>query len=423
MNIRNLFIILFILAIIPACVQTSKDVKTSSRPIIQTFKFINGTVTSTDGKSANIKIILPELETSNLPFTNRITQKIINKSFLLENTETTVNNKKAKIYKIYGDTLSIIFEQPPELSAGDSVKIYIPKKIIAISDFEVIRGKDKSIGVLSMESLVTSMVNSGQFNIVERQKLKAVLKELEIGLTGLTDSGKVKKVGELLQADMILTGTFANLGSYWNVNLRLVNVSTGLIVAAFEEKALFSDIKPNAVRDISNINENFEGEVKRGWLIFSTKRWGATQSIKITKETGAVGTSSSIMTKFRLDNRPSFTRIVNLRNRDLSLFSGIEFYAKSDVELNTHFSMRDENRNNWKIKDHWFTTIQTSSEWKKYRINFYEMSLSQIFEKKHPGGDGVLSLDLITGFGFGVSTMHNPVSTSGTLWIDEVKFY
>jgi len=110
-----------------------------------------------------------------------------------------------------------------------------------------------------MESLTTAIVNTGQFNVVERNKLNTVLKELEIGLTGLADANKAKKVGELLQADVILTGTFADLGGFWNVNMRLINVRTGLVTAAFEERASFSEIKPEVVRDANNLNESFDG--------------------------------------------------------------------------------------------------------------------------------------------------------------------
>ena len=406
-----------------ACVGTPMNAKKPEKYETVAFRDVKGKITEIDRRKAAIQIEIPRFDESNLPFTNRATQKLINKSLIFEDIETKIEGRNVRIKEVQNKRITVEFEEDPIYRVGDSVRIDIPKKIIAVADFEVIRGHDKSISVVSMESLITALVNSGQFDVVERRKLKAVLKELQIGATGLTDSNNAKKIGELLQADLILTGTFANLGSYWNVNLRLVDVRTGIIAVAFEEEALFSDIKPNATRDVSNINEDFEGEGKRGWVIFSGERWGAAHTIKVDRKNGAAGTPSSIKTEFKLKNSPSFTRIVNLRNRDLSLFSGIEFYAKSDIELNTHFSMRDENRDDHNIKDHWFSIFQTGSEWKKVRLDFNELSLSQDFTKNNPGGDGVLNLDLISGFGFGAATDHNPVGTSGTLWIDEVRFY
>ena len=39
-------------------------------------------------------------------------------------------------------------------------------------------------------------------------------------------------MGKLLMADIILTGTLADIGGAWDINLRLVNVRTGQAMAA-----------------------------------------------------------------------------------------------------------------------------------------------------------------------------------------------
>ena len=105
-----------------------------------------------------------------MPFTNRNAQKVIQKTFLLENSSTTINGEKAAVTDIRGDSITVEFEAPPKLSQNDRVRIYVPKKVIGITDFEVIRGHEKAIGLISMESLTTAMVNSGQFIVVERNK-------------------------------------------------------------------------------------------------------------------------------------------------------------------------------------------------------------------------------------------------------------
>jgi TolB-like protein len=232
-----------------------------------------------------ITALIPEFAASSLPFVDRTVRQVVSKSFLLEKSGTKIGGLPGVIEEVRGNTLIASFDGPVPFKTGDKVNIYIPKKIMAITDFEVIRGHDKSIGEVSMESLTTALVNTGQFNVVERNKLNTLLKELEIGMTGLTDTDNIKKVGKLLQADIILTGTFADLGGYWNVNLRLINVSTGLVIAAFEERAPFSEIKLKVVRDISNLNESFDGELKPGWNVGSSERFGSHSAIQIDNET------------------------------------------------------------------------------------------------------------------------------------------
>jgi Curli production assembly/transport component CsgG/Carbohydrate binding domain (family 11) len=390
---------------------------------VRTFNHLDGRIASIRGRIAEIQFKVPEYDTSSLPFTNKMAQRIVNKSFLLENSETAVAGEKVKILEIRRDLFKVQFDKTPALKVGDAVSIDIPKKTLAIVDFDVIRGHDKSIGSLSMERLTTAIVESGMFNVVERSKLKSILKELALGSSGLMDTQKVSKLGKLLEADMILTGTFADMGGVWNVNLRLINVSTGLIITAFEEKATFKDIKPEAVRDTSVNLGDFETTASNGWLIGSQKRSdGGTFTVSRDTTTGANGTKSSLRISYKLGKSISIAAN-NLRNRDWSMYNGVEFYAKADQDVVLNFALLDENRGNPDMRDVWFIQRPITTRWQKYRIDFSELALSQHPIDKKLGGDGVLSLDLIQSFRFTVSQEFNPPESSATFWLDEIRLY
>jgi TolB-like protein len=423
MNTKHIIILFSIFILIAACAQTEKKIEPEGRAAIHVFMHVQGTIESVDGNVATVRASLPEVVSSTLSFTNRITQKIINKSFLLEKGATRINGQDVTVEEIRGNLLIVKFEDPITLRVGDQVKIFVPKKVLAITDFEVIRGHDKTVGVVSMESLTSAIVNSGQFNVVERNKLQTVIDELKIGLSGLADENKAKELGQILQADLVLTGTLADLGGYWNVNLRLINVTTGLIMAAIEEKALFADIKPEVVRDTTNINENFDGKRKPGWIIGSRDKFGAYRSVQVDRETGANDSSSSIRMSFRLKKEGAKAWMVNNRNRDLSQYSGIEFYAKSDQNLTAVFKLNEENRDSKDKSDAWFSIFEVDTTWNKHTIYFQDLSLSESYARRNPGGDGILSLHLVKRFAFGVNTNTNDVGTSGKLWIDEVRFF
>jgi hypothetical protein len=389
---------------------------------VKIFSHVDGQVKSIIGNMVEIDVKVPEYDTSSLPFTNKITQKLVSKSFLLENSETVIRDQKAVITEIRRDLLTVQFERPPALRVGDQITISVPKKVIAIVDFDVIRGHDKSIGIISLESLTTSIVESGQFNVVERNKLKTVLKELELGASGLTDTRKAGKLGKLLQADIILTGTFADMGGYWNANLRLINANTGLIVSAFEEKASFTEIKPEAVRDTSIDLGDFEADELRGWLIGYQKRDdGGYFTVGRETTTGANNTKSSLRVDYRLGKKRGLA-VTNLRSRDWSLYSGIEFYAKSDHDVVINFFLQDENRDTREKTDMWFTQKPITTTWQKSRIGFDELTLSRRPEHQR-GGDGVLSLDLIQSFGFSIAPWFNEPGSKGTIWMDEIRLY
>lgn len=422
-NIDCLLIFFMGTLLISACAGVSELSHREGISDVKIFAQVDGQVKSINDNVVEISVKVPEYETSSLPFTNKITQRIVSKSFLLENSETAIGNKKAKIIEIRKDLLTVQFEKPPALRVGDQIRIAVPKKIIAIIDFDVIRGHDKSIGIISMESLTTSLVESGQFNVVERNKLKTVLKELELGASGLTDAQKANKLGKLLQADIILTGTFADMGGFWNANLRLINVSTGLIVSAFEEKASFKEIKPEAVRDTSIDLGDFETFDIKGWLIgYFRRNDGGYFTVAKDTTTGANNTKSSLRVAYTLGNTMS-AGMANYKNRDWSMHSGIEFYAKSDHDIILIFALQDENRDNREKMDSWFTQRQITPTWQKYRIDFSELSLSPNPDDIKLGGDGILNLDLIKSFRIGVTPSFTPPKSSGTFWIDEVRLY
>ena len=51
-------------------------------------------------------------------------------------------------------------------TVGAVLKLKIPKKIIAIVDFEVIRGRKKA-GRVTLEGLTSTLIDSGHFTVVE----------------------------------------------------------------------------------------------------------------------------------------------------------------------------------------------------------------------------------------------------------------
>ena len=424
MNIKRVLVVMVAcLALIWGCAPSEKQGAGHGLSGFYARMHLEGTVSLIDGQEATILVQMPERDTSSLPFVDRVTHQIVNQSYLLEQSATRIGGHPAVIQEIRGNAFIASFESPLTLKIGDPVKIYIPKKILAITDFEVIRGHDKSISEVSMESLTTAIVNTGQFNVVERNKLNAVLKELEIGLTGLTDTDNAKKVGQLLQADVILTGTFADLGGYWNVNMRLINVNNGLVTAAFEEKASFAEIKPEAVRDVDNINESFDGELKAGWVIGQWQRFGAYRRIEIDRETGARESGTSMKMSFRLNRQGSKAPIINKRKRDLSLYSGIEFYARADQPLVAFFLIMDTNPDAKDKHDRWYFLFEVGTDWNRYEIAFEDMSMAHTYAQKFPGGDGILNLHMVESLEIGVSAFQNEIGATGILWIDEVRFY
>lgn len=151
--------------------------------------------------------------------------------------------------------LILLFPAEDALSAGDDASRVSPKieeltaKIqsfmpaprgagrtpkVAIIELENLSegARRNNIGKIVSELLTTSMVHSGSFAVVERDQLSNVLKELSLNQTGLVDVTSAKAVGKMLAADAIVCGSVSEVGRFFDVNVRLIDVESASIISA-----------------------------------------------------------------------------------------------------------------------------------------------------------------------------------------------
>lgn len=108
---------------------------------------------------------------------------------------------------------------------------------VAVMPFEPADGGSVRDGWNISEKLTTQLVRGGKVQALERSMLKALMEEHELGRTGALDPATLRKLGRVLSAEGIVTGSFTTIGREVVVNARLINVETGVIVAASERRA------------------------------------------------------------------------------------------------------------------------------------------------------------------------------------------
>ena len=81
-----------------------------------------------------------------------------------------------------------------------------PRARVAVADFDVKAAKATfEIGSGLREMLVTALINSNRFSVVERQVLEAVMKEQELSISGAAQTGSGPTIGQIKTADIIVT--------------------------------------------------------------------------------------------------------------------------------------------------------------------------------------------------------------------------
>lgn len=102
---------------------------------------------------------------------------------------------------------------------------------------------------IANEIVYDELVNSGYFDVVERERLDAVCDELSFDMSGLVDQSSAARVGKMLGAQYILIGSLNGLSTrridngiawidtknaqvYAHISMRVVEVETGRVVLA-----------------------------------------------------------------------------------------------------------------------------------------------------------------------------------------------
>jgi len=113
------------------------------------------------------------------------------------------------------------------------------KTKIAVLDFQLQGGKHDSadMGKIVAEWLITALVKEGRFDVIERRLLEKVLQEQKIGVSGLVDESSASKLGRVLGAKIVITGSVMEFQGVVEANARIIEVETSSIIAAENVKS------------------------------------------------------------------------------------------------------------------------------------------------------------------------------------------
>lgn len=110
---------------------------------------------------------------------------------------------------------------------------------------------DKITASSVTDMVITEIVNTRAFDVVEREQINNILKEQGLYQVGLTDQSSAVKIGKLLSAQKILIGSVSMVGETYVINVRMVDVEKGVADLAAMEKAGSERTLPEAAKRIA----------------------------------------------------------------------------------------------------------------------------------------------------------------------------
>jgi len=153
-----------------------------------------------------------------------------------------------------------------------------PTETIAVLDFSnnslMDREKYESLSGGLAEIMITELSKVKSLQFVERQKINELIKEMQLAQSGLVSEDSGVQVGKLLGAKYLVFGSYMVFNKKIRVDVRIVEVETGLTVKAEEvtdkAKNMFKVIKKLSEKILKNLNVKLSKEEKKSLFADNT---------------------------------------------------------------------------------------------------------------------------------------------------------
>ncbi|MBN1700138.1 MAG: PEGA domain-containing protein [Spirochaetales bacterium] len=171
------------------------------------------------------------------------------------------------------------------------------KPIITVLDFEA-SGISKAEVTVFVDYVTSHIVETGRYLVIDRMQREALLAEIEFSVSDCTDESCQLQIGKLLSASQIIVGSIGKVGSRYILNMKLIDVETGVTLKTASEKYgsiddLIDDSKRLATRfvgkgeAVEDTTEKVKEEAVSS-IVFENLRETSTVLVDGKDSTGAV---------------------------------------------------------------------------------------------------------------------------------------
>ncbi|MBN1931795.1 MAG: hypothetical protein JW786_09335 [Desulfobacterales bacterium] len=115
---------------------------------------------------------------------------------------------------------------------------YDSRSAIAVWDLENLSPSENiqpNLEEFFTSKIVEILVETGNYEVIERQRLILSLEELNLGTSALVDESTRLRVGRMLGARLMVFGSYQFIADQMRLDLRLVEVESGRILKAVQK--------------------------------------------------------------------------------------------------------------------------------------------------------------------------------------------
>jgi TolB-like protein len=214
-----------------------------------------------------------------------------------------------------------------------------PKTNIAVIDLDPTGISNNESQFLSSR-LRTELFETGKFQVVEREKMNAILNEQGFQQTGCTSVECAIEIGQLLNVRVMVAGSIGKIEEIYSLSIRMIDVETGAIIrtATRDYEGKLSEVLTDVIPEISV--ELAEAEPTESDLVVEE----APEIVQKEKEFNRWGFLLKLGLSFL-----NYTNDINESIKDLDpatqqLFDDISNHSNFGLEVRYALSQR------WKLK-------------------------------------------------------------------------
>ena len=149
---------------------------------------------------------------------------------------------------------------PSKMIVGKkTIKLVGERMSVAVLPFDS-KGTSKNLGDVVIDKMITALVNKDRFKVIERAQLEKILKEQELGQSGIIDASTAAQIGKGIGVDGIVIGSVSRSrnGSI-SIDARMIDTESAAIIEAHDAYSGSDDIQ-----SVKNTVENLANKIAEG---------------------------------------------------------------------------------------------------------------------------------------------------------------
>ena len=104
--------------------------------------------------------------------------------------------------------------------------------VLAVLDIRNTDGRDSALGNYLEDGLTDFLLSTTDLALVERNQIGKVFQEWEYSLSGMVSEDSMQEIGNMAGADAVLVGMLARVDQSVQVNLRVIDTESALVLAS-----------------------------------------------------------------------------------------------------------------------------------------------------------------------------------------------